>query len=323
MTAHPSRAEAHRRLRGSAQENTREPLFILAPARSYSTVAVALLSGHPDLFGFPEMLLFPTCTIAQLVRTPQPKSPGQWDYDTWRFAGLTAIYRAIAELHQHNQSVEAISRARAWLDERSSWPSTELMNHLLDLIEPRIGVEQSPQTTASDNALAACLAAYPRARYIHLTRHPVDMQASARKHWRSLGIHAGEPSRALAAMAASAWYLSHNRIVRALLAMPEERWLRVRGEDLIGQPRAFLPIILDWLSLPWNDKIVADMLHTERWPFAGIDHLPVSGGDPSFLASPQLRQISSPGPVVFDRALGYPDEMCRRMTLLANYLGYQ
>ena len=35
-----------------------EPIFLLAPARSYSTITLALLAGHPDIYGFPEMLLF-------------------------------------------------------------------------------------------------------------------------------------------------------------------------------------------------------------------------------------------------------------------------
>jgi len=40
----------------------REPIFILAPARSYSTVTVAMLSGHPQIYGFPELLTFNVAT---------------------------------------------------------------------------------------------------------------------------------------------------------------------------------------------------------------------------------------------------------------------
>ena len=42
----------------------REPIVLLAPARSYTTVTVALLSGHPDIYGFPEMLLSTADTVA-------------------------------------------------------------------------------------------------------------------------------------------------------------------------------------------------------------------------------------------------------------------
>ncbi len=48
----------------------RDPVFLLAPPRSYSTVSLALLAGHPQLYGLPETLLFAGETVASLYDMP-------------------------------------------------------------------------------------------------------------------------------------------------------------------------------------------------------------------------------------------------------------
>ncbi len=50
----------------------RRPVFLLAPARSYSTVALALLAGHPGLHGFPELMLFNADTVAEPLSSVVP-----------------------------------------------------------------------------------------------------------------------------------------------------------------------------------------------------------------------------------------------------------
>jgi hypothetical protein len=297
----------------------RAPTFILAPARSYSTVTVAMLAGHPQIYGFPEMLLFTESTVGELLemKARRPMLPR-----VWVSAQLSGIIRAVAELHDGCQSGTAIESARKWMADRSEWTPIDLMNHLLELVHPCIGVEKSPETTRSDQNLEACFAAYPDARYLHLTRHPVDTQRSMRSHWgRQHNPRLTE--KHVAAMAASTWYMSHNRVITALSQLPERQWIRVRAEDLLRQPHIWIPRILTWMELPCDEKIVSGMLHTELWPFANIGPSGgLYGGDPKFMRSPALRRISEPGPVTFDPSLGMPGEMCRRMELLASYLGY-
>ena len=129
--------------------------------------------------------------------------------------------------------------------------------------------------------------------------------------------------RGLHGTAASAWYLNHSRVVEALSGLPRSQWIRLRAEDLLREPDVVLPRVLDWLRLPCSDEIIARMRRTDLWPFAGFGPSGrLQGGDPKFFGSPALRPVPPPGPVVFDPALGLPDEMCRRMKLLASYLGY-
>src|SRR5262249_10281696 len=44
------------------------PVFVLAPARSHSSVAVAMLSQHPAMYGFPELRLFRARDVAGLLK---------------------------------------------------------------------------------------------------------------------------------------------------------------------------------------------------------------------------------------------------------------
>ncbi|GAA2109921.1 sulfotransferase family protein [Actinomadura alba] len=289
-----------------------EPVFLLAPSRSYSTVTLALLSGHPDVYGFPELLIFTADTVGELLG-----EKAGWA----RPLRKSGVWRAVADLHEGSQDDDAVARAQAWLADRPEWPTTRLMDHLIGLARPRISLEKSPDTSSADATLARCMAAYPRARFLHLVRHPVTTQRSIHDHWRPAGRFRSE--KALVAEAAAFWYLSHQRIIKALAPLPSQQWMRVRAEDLLTEPRVWLPRILAWLELDSNPEIIDRMLLTENWRFAGTGGSGrLLGGDPKFLRAPALRPIPAPGPVVFDPSWGLGDEMCERMTVLARSLGY-
>ncbi len=293
--------------------------FILAPARSFSTICAALLDGHPDIFSFPEMLLFTAPTVGELLnnrRIPLNVNP---EFVRQRLSG---VYRAVAALHEGSQSDAAVERAVSWLEGRSGWPTTRLMDHLAEITGAAVCVEKTPETIATDEALDACMKAYPEARYIHLTRHPVDTQRSMQAGHQQTLRRPLRP-RVLVAICASAWYLGHARVVRALDALPQGRWIRVRGEDLVREPTVWLPRILDWIGLNWTEEISKRMLRTELWQFSGTGQSnQLFGGDPGYLNAPALRPVPAPGPVNFEPEWHVPPEMLRRMTELARHLGY-
>ena len=295
-----------------------EPVFLLAPARSYSTITLALLAGHPDIYGFPEMLLFTANTVGELLRAP----PRESSHQARRVSHFkrSGILRAVADLREGSQDGLAIRRARDWLAQRSAWSPVQLMDCLLGLAAPRIGLEKSPETLASTSALDACVKSYPRARYIHLTRHPVSTQGSMHNHWR----YRSYDEKVLVARAATAWYLGHLRIVRRLSRLSSQQQIRVRAEDVLREPFVWLPKILDWLGLRSDSEVIAEMIHTENWRFANTGPSgDLYGIDPGFINAPALRPIPDPGEVSFDPAWGLPAEMSKRMAELARYLGYQ
>jgi len=293
-----------------------EPVFLLSPARSYSTVTLALLAGHPDIYGFPEMLLFASSTVGQLLDW----KPKPWQPPEFVEPQRNGILRAVADLREASQEDAAILRAEKWLEERSAWSTRQLMDHLLAQVYPQIGLEKSPETIGTDETLDACVNSYPQARYIHLTRNPVGSIRSMldqMHHWSD------SSEKAMVVRAASSWYLGHMRIVSKLAELPSWQWTRIRAEDLLREPESRLPPLLNWLGLRANSDVISRMRHTENWRFAHCGPSKnLGGGDPKFLRSPALRPIPEPGEIAFDESWGLLEQMRDRMTILAKYLGY-
>ena len=303
----------------SGTRPARPPVFLLAPARSYSTVAVAMLAGHPQLFAFPELLLFPVRPLRDLLAEELAQTGNR---RIWAITQVNGILRAVAQLHDGSQDDDAIRAARGWVVAHGDRTTQELGDHLLDLVAPAIGVEKSPDTVGSDQAIAHCVQAYPHARFLHLTRHPVTSQRSMRNYW--VDQVEGETAGSLVATSANAWYWGHRRIIRTLESLPARQWMRVRAEDLLREPEQWLTAILDWLDLDSSAEIIARMCRTELWEFAGSGSpRRLGGGDRTFLAEPRLREIASPPPdIAFESELGIPRPVEHAMRELAQQLGY-
>jgi len=302
----------------------RGPVFMLCPPRSYSTIATALLSGHPEIYAFPELLLFSAKTVGELLvkgsrRRDDNEPPTQGQF---RAVRLTGLLRTVAQLHEGSQEDAPILRAIDWLSERSDWSMTRLFDYLLTLVHPRIGLEKSPTTILADANLRRCLDAYPQAKYIHLTRHPVSAQKSMQAH--TALIHPQSSPRQTVVTAATTWYLGHRRATQALAAIPRQQWLRIQAEQLLSEPRTWLPYILDWLEISYDSTIIEAMLRTDRWDFAGTGPSGrLFGGDYKFMADPALRPVDKATAQGFDPDWGLLDEMKKRMTALATELGYE
>src|SRR5438270_2842334 len=82
------------------------PVFVLAPARSNSSVVSAMIGMHPELYGFPELSLWRGETVGHLI-TDQPNARGL--KARARTAGLA---RAVAEVFKGSQDEELIQWAR-------------------------------------------------------------------------------------------------------------------------------------------------------------------------------------------------------------------
>lgn len=302
----------------ASHRSFRDPVFVLAPARSYSTVSIALLSGHPELYGLPETSLFVRETVGEILAMPVGAAIGGA-----RGHPLTGLERALAQLHEGSQDTAALERAAAWIMRRPELSTAEAMAHLLRLIYPLIAVEKSPATVASTQALTRCIRAFPGARYLHLTRHPVGTQRSMLRLYSEYLFPDQMTPTERVRLCVLAWHTAHLRIVQALRAVPEDRWLRLRAEDLIGDPATWLPRVLDWLGLRHDVAIVSRMLDTRQWEYARWHGDIRSGGaDPWFLAAPALRPVPPPGPEVIDPSWPISADTAAKVAALAHYLGY-
>jgi hypothetical protein len=292
------------------------PVFVLAPARSNSSVVSTMIGMHPRLYGFPELALF----RAETVRGLLVNLPG--------FRGLapekrtSGLIRAIAQLHEGCQDMPATLRARAWLRERSDWHVAWVLDHLLEGVRPAIGVEKSPEDSNRADYLARLHRAYPRARYVHLTRHPVTTVESMHAAWATAHLW-DVPDELLHAQLLGYWYFQHRRITSFTESLPTGRWMRIRSEDVLNDPRPSLGRICAWLGIDSGETSIESMLHPERSPFARIGPPGALGGnDPGFLTDPVPRSTRLPGSLDLDGGWLVDPWMHLAVVELAAKLGY-
>jgi sulfotransferase family protein len=272
------------------------PVFVVAPARSHTSVTVSMLGQHPQLRAFPELILFRAATVGKLLAPPTGESRVPLKART---AGLL---RALAQEHEGVQSEESIERALAWLRAREGWTAADVLDHLLAMAAPATGVEKSPENTGRDDFLSRMNAAYPLARYLHLVRHPATTVASMREAWLPINYWNVQPEL-FHQFCLAVWYHQHSRILRFSRHLPAARYRQVRSEDILNHPKENLPELCRWLGIDASPDAVNAMCHPENSSFArrGPASAPC-GHDPKFVDSPTLR------PAVLPETLQLPRE---------------
>jgi hypothetical protein len=264
------------------------PVFVLAPARSSSSVVTAMLGQHPRLCVFPELALFRKDTIGELLNDP----PG-WKGPPARLR-LAGLLRALAEHHDGRQTPETVAAASRWVEDRRGWGVGDVLDHLLALAAPRIGLEKSPESSSRDDYLERLDTSYPRARYLHLTRHPITTAASMHAAWSERGYWQIEP-RLFHHFCLGVWFHQHSRIAAFVEKLPPDRAIRARAEDVLNEPAAALRGICARLGIDSGDEAVEAMTHPERSPYAGTGPEGAAGGwDQGFMLDPVLREAELP-----------------------------
>ncbi len=267
---------------------------VLTPPRSFSTVVCAMLGQHPELYGLAETHLLSVESVDEWWR----RSAGA------QFPMTHGLLRSVAEIVFGYQSAGSVRHAAAWLRERSDWSNADVLALLAEGVSPRTLVEKSPVVVFRPEWMARAAEAFPNARFIHLTRHPRSQALSVRKHvvknlqigpvpgWlRNLGWSDGsgavlhpdfDPQRS--------WYALNANIDRFVSALPTERWMRVRGEDVLRDPFTTLAELASWLGVRSDPAAVEAMLHPERSPYAGFGPPGARyGNDLFFLCDARLR----------------------------------
>ncbi len=292
------------------------PVFVLAPARSNSSVVTAMLGEHPALCVFPELALFRKETVGELLVDP----PGWPGLPTRR--RLAGVYRALAELHDGAQTPESVAAAARWVDARPSWRVADVLDHLLGLAAPRTGFEKSPESSSRPEYLARLDSAYPRARYLHLTRHPVTTAASMHAVWFDQGYWKIEPDR-FHHFCLGVWYHQHARILEFTERLPPDRAVRIRSEDILNDPAGMLPGLCRALGLDARADAVEAMQHPERSPYARTGPEGAAGGwDPSFMSDPALRPAEVPATLDLPQEWLVDPWLEHACRVLATRLGY-
>jgi Sulfotransferase family len=260
-----------------------DPLIILTPPRSFSSVVSTIIGQHPQLYGFPELQLFGSETVGQIIQGRSKMGK----------AAPPGLVRTLAQEHDGVQTTRTALRAIEWLNQRRDWTTQQLFYYLLELVEPRIGVEKSPATTKKNRFLERSYQWFPNAYYLHLTRHPVSSRISIREFLEfqeRRDQQQNKVSKKTAIDSLLVWYLMHRNILNFTNSLPPGQVMRIKGEDILSQPDLYLPQISEWLGIRTDPEAIELMKHPENSPYAYIGPSPVPGGnDPKFMRSPTFR----------------------------------
>lgn len=310
-----------------------DPVILLAPGRCFSSLACAMLGQHPGLYAIPETQL--------LTRD----SVGEWLEDFGTGIHSHGLLRAVAEIIFGGQADTTIVAARHWVTQRSRVSTAELLHELAAELAPLVLVEKTPMITYRPEHMRRVQRAFPRARFLHLARHPAGYGRSLleffrlrapRRRARLLAqiadresifyglLDPGEP--AAEPDPQRCWLLRNNEVLAFTGALPRSQTCLVRSEELLANTRAALRQICGWLQLADDTSAINDMLHPECSPFAGFGpSLARFGADPKFLANPclrprseQLPSLDGPMPWSARRAIYSP-----AVRTLAARLGYR
>ena len=277
-----------------------------------------MLGSHPQLYGFPELILFNAPTLGAVI-APDVLIQ-EVDSKERVHAGL---YRAISQINEGIQTKESLARAFDWVNEHLEWTVAQVFDLLLEGISPLIGIEKSPESSFSHGGLSRMHKLYPRARFIHLTRHPIPSIRSMQQHWQGRRWWPNGPDRPGANFCAQTWRDTHRRIDAFLEGLPDELHLRVRSEDLLDPHSPELNDTVTWLGLQSDETALTAMHRPEQSPFAGPGPEGYFGGlDPTFLVAPVLRSAIIPSSVLFPKEWNVDPWVQADIALLAAELGY-
>ena len=285
----------------------KDPVIVLAPVRSYSTLVAAMLGQHPQMYSLLETHLF----ICDTMRN--------WWMICLNGRMAHGLLRSVAELMLGHQSVTTIELARLWILRRLNWSTSDVFRVLASRVHPLILVDKSPLIVTRPEHLQRALDSFPGARFLHLIRNPSDFGRSYLRLLEYLGYPVRVDPQVV-------WHRQHSTILQFLAKLPSWQHLRVRGEDLLASPDTNLARIAGWIGLRTDRGAIDRMKHPERSPFARFGPPNAfSGGDMHFFRSPTFRRSVTTALAPPPRTPWRIDDVSfsPQIRELAQHLGYQ
>jgi hypothetical protein len=156
-------------------------------------------------------------------------------------------------------------------------------------------VDKSPSYALDAAALGKAEDDFEGALYVHLIRHPQPMIESFVRHHMEQILFLEEHSFDSRQLAELVWTASHQNILAFLTQVPDERWHRLRYEDLVRDPAGQMEALCGRLGLRFDPALLK--------PYEGLEHKMVDGvypesapmGDPGFLARDRIDPTAADG----------------------------
>lgn len=261
-----------------------QPLFILASARSFTSIVCAMLGQHPQAYGVPEINLFTRDTIEELVQSGQKQ----------RQFKIHGLWRTVAQLYSGEQTMQSIEMAHRWVNRRKQLTTSEVYLELCRQVSPLQIVDKSPAYAESSQSMARIAKTFPEARYLYMSRHPKSQGESMLKSPQGLVSllvnQSFDPTTEPPTIDPQySWYQTQIKIIEFLETIPSQQQMWLRGEDLMNAPRYYLEQLCQWLGWKWSEEIYQTMLQTENSPYACMGPFNAPwGNNPGFQQSPSF-----------------------------------
>ena len=296
-----------------------DPLFILCPGRSFSSVVAAVIGQHPQCYGLPELYLFMGDTLGDTV--DMATQSGR--------TSLVGLERVLAQLHDGVQTVDTIKAARDWIKANRALTAREVMEHIQSHVGDRILVEKSAGFGVDGDGMIRALKAYPKASFMQLLRHPRSRGVSHKNAMeelkmrrfmnRVMGVTLDFEAR---------WTDKHLQIQDLGRRLPVGQLMRLNGEIFLRDLRLYLPQVCEWLDIRSDAEAIEAMLRPEDSPYSCIGPDNAKGGaNRGFLANPKLDmdRLAKTKDATLDAPMDWaPEEEFSEMTkILASYYGYR
>jgi len=227
-------------------EEKQPMVFLLGAHRSGTTLLRTMLTGHPDLFGPPELYLLNSDSMgefrAQASRLGNP----------WYRMGLVQTFS-----HLENLSMEqAEAKVRQLEDE--DVPIHIVYRTIARLAQDKLVVDKTPSYLAHVGWLERAEQIFDRPKYLFLVRHPFAVIES----WVRMRVkqvlrhHHGFWDENAWLYAEKGWAIFNQNALSFLERIPHDRKHLVHYEKLVTDPKQTQRGICEFLGIPFDDALL-------------------------------------------------------------------
>jgi hypothetical protein len=253
---------------GRAAPNPRAA-FILAPPRSGTTLLRVMLAGHPELFAASELQLLGFNSLGERRRALGGR------FSAW----LEGLIRVVMELRRCD-----VERAKGivadW--EREDHSSKDVFARIQGWSGTRLLVDKSPSYSLDPGALAKAESDFAEPVYIHLVRRPEAMIRSFEQIHIDQVLFLKDHDFSSRELGELVWTESQRTVLTFLERIPPSRWIRIRFEDLVGNPTEAMERVAETLGVPFHPMLVRPYDGIERKMTDGLYEASNPMGDVKF-----------------------------------------
>ena len=221
-----------------------------------------MLGQHPEVFVSPGLNI--------LIRP----SVHEFFEETRRKPQIArALLRTIAQLYAGEQTMESIAMARRWLARRNASPSEAILRELCEKVAPQHFVDRSLLYGKRLDVLHRLRAAFPEARFLHLTRHPRQQGLAMLQNIEGLGSLWDDRSVDYTSKRPEldpqfAWFETQACILEFREELPSGAYFHLRDEDVLTRPKEVLELLCAWIGISRAPALLDQMREMHVWRFA-------------------------------------------------------